>query len=147
MSDSDRPGYPNAMCEPCKQGKFGICPPLPDREREPEDRINENWNCCTLCSGDKTNNIFYVNGQCQLDLLSWEQLYAVLRRYPNAIRDLERITSDPILLTMAREARLEVDPLDDDRIATQRINKNDKQPFYTVFGGNMDGSVGGTRIR
>jgi hypothetical protein len=100
-----------------------------------------------LCSGDKTNNIFYVNGQCQLDLLSWEQLYAVLRRYPNAIRDLERITSDPILLTMAREARLEVDPLDDDRIATQRINKNDKQPFYTVFGGNMDGSVGGTRIR
>jgi len=113
---------------------------MPDCEREPEDRINKNWNCCTLCQGDKSNNIYFQNGKCKLDEISWEELYLTLRKIPQAKADLMRITSDPILLQLARETRLESDELEDDKAAADRINKDNTLPFYTIFRGNIDGT-------
>lgn len=138
MSDSQ-------PCGPC-QGKFGPCPPMPDCEREPDDTVNRNWTCCTLCQGDKTDNIFYVNGKCKLDEVTWEQLYMVLRKVPQAKRDLQRITTDPILLKLAAETRLETDEIEDDKQAADLINKKNTLPMYTVFRGNFDGSIIGLAL-
>jgi hypothetical protein len=100
--------------------------------------VNPNKNCCTTCSGDKSNNIWFVNGKCELDSLTYEQVWTVLMRNPDAKRDLQRITSDPVLLTLAANTRLIEPEQDDDQRFAKRVNGG-ASPFYTLFRGNMGG--------
>lgn len=132
---------PNQPCGPCHDKGFGPCPPMPECERTPDETINKNWNCCTLCQGDKSCNIFFVDGKCKLDELTWEQLYIILRKVPQAKADLLRITSDPQLQRLARETRLESDEIEDDKAMADRINKTNTIPFYTQFRGNIFGDI------
>jgi hypothetical protein len=74
----------------------------------------------------------------------------VLQRVPRARADLLKITKDPILLELATYSKLIVDPLDDDKKAADLINKGrgtgaGTLPYYTLLGGNIDGSVTGSR--
>jgi len=102
---------------------------------------------CTLCTGDKTDNIFFVPrapgypGRCILDEMTYEQVYEVLRRVPKAKADLIRITSDPTLLQLAQTTQLVQCPqIEADRVQ-RRLNRN-TLPFYTLFRGNIGGDVG-----
>ena len=123
-----------------------------------QNMVNPNKNCCTLCSGDiETPNVWfqkkpeYFNqgvGRCILDELTFGEVYTVLLRNPDAKRDLLRITHDPDLIALANNSRLIRDPLDADQRVTNIINKGKNAlPVYTLFNGNMDGSIGqgGTR--
>jgi len=105
-----------------------------------DEDVNPNKNCCTVCTGDRTNNIWYVNGKCKLDELTYEQVWMVLLRSPDAKRDLQRITSDPVLLTLANNTQLITDEIEDDRQAAKRIDGKGL-PYYQLFRGNIDGSV------
>lgn len=139
---------------------FTKLPPCPPRELDPcnpcgafrlEDDLNppETRNCCSLCQGDEKDNIFSVPrapgfpNRCILDELTFDQLYTVLLRNPNAKRDLLRITSDPLLISLANEVKLIADPLEDDKIVEKMINGKGTLPFYTQFRGRPDGSIGG----
>mgnify|MGYP006347563247 FL=1 len=105
-----------------------------------EEDVNPNKNCCTTCSGDRTNNVWFVNGKCKLDELTYEQVWTVLLRNPDAKKDLQRITLDPTLLTLAANTRLvEPDQEDDQRLA-DRLHAN-SLPFYTLFRGRLDGGI------
>jgi hypothetical protein len=105
-----------------------------------DEDVNPNKNCCTTCTGDKTDNIWYVNGKCKLDELTYEQVWTVLLRNPSAKKDLQRITSDPVLLSLANTTDLIQDDLDGDQAAANRIN-GDTLPYYKMIKGNIDGSV------
>src|SRR5574343_1539119 len=62
------------------------------------DAVNLNPSECTVMDGDTRNNIWYepsapgFPGKCKLDLMTYEQVYAVLVRVPCAKADLLRIT-------------------------------------------------------
>ena len=107
--------------------------------------VNPDYNHCTVCSGDTANNIWFVDGKCKLDQLTYEQVYAVLQRVPRAASDLQRITSDPTLLTLARETHLVSQDAKDDRRAEVLVNRNNTLPFYTVLNGNIDGTCLGRK--
>jgi hypothetical protein len=113
-----------------------------------QQKVNPNKNKCTVCTGDTSNNIWFVPrapgfpGRCILDELTYDDVYTVLQRNPNASRDLQRVTSQPTLLRLAREVPLVKDPIEDDQAAADRINAN-TLPFYTIMRGNIDGSVMG----
>jgi hypothetical protein len=114
------------------------------------DDVNPNYQTCTVCDGDKSdpNNVWFVNGVCKLDQLTYDQVWMVLQRVPRAKADLQKITKDPTLLSLANDARLISDPLDDDKAAADLINKGrgtgaGTLPYYTVLRGNTDGSIKG----
>lgn len=105
-----------------------------------DDDVNPCYQTCTVCTGDKANNIWYVNGQCRLDQLTYAQVYYILQKVPRAKEDLIRITNDPNLIRLANETKpINQDEIDDRR-AEKLINGN-TLPFYTVLRGNTDGSV------
>ncbi len=114
-----------------------------------ETQVNPNKNCCTMCSGDTKHNIWFqpgppgFPGRCILDELSYGQVWAVLIRSPYAKKDLLRITHYPPLVAMANQSQLIQDPLDADQRATSIINDRNTLPFYTLFHGNIDGSIRG----
>jgi hypothetical protein len=95
-------GAPNNCMPPCRRD--------PNQEYTPETLVNPDAAHCTLCTGDTSNNIFFVPrapgfpGRCVLDELTFEQVESVLQRVPCAKKDLMRITDDPILLAMAQTA-------------------------------------------
>ena len=135
-------------------GKRECLPPYhrdPDQEYDPDASVNPNPNCCTLCTGDTTNNVFFVPrapgypGKCMLDEMTFEQVSLTIQRVPGAKEDLMRITDDPLLLAMARNSQLVVDPIDEDEQMRKRLHRN-SLPYYTVFAGNTDGSPNG-RLR
>lgn len=104
------------------------------------DDVNPNPQSCTVCTGDTANNIFFVNGRCKLDQMTYEQVYFLLQRVPRAKADLMRVTNDPTLLSLAREARpSNQDQLDDQR--AQKIINGNTLPMYNVFKGNPNGNV------
>lgn len=111
------------------------------------DNVNDNYQTCTVCDGDKSDpcNVWYVDGICKLDQLTYDQVWCVLSRVPRAKEDLMKITTDPVLLSLARDSRLVSDESDSDITASNLINKGvpgaGTLPFYTVFKGNTDGSV------
>jgi hypothetical protein len=108
--------------------------------------VNPRPNCCSVCTGDTSCNIWFepgppgFPGKCKLDLLTYDQVYAVLQRVPQAKADLMRITNDPCLLALARETSLIEPQADDDQRAADRINAN-PLPYYTFFRGNIYGDI------
>lgn len=105
-----------------------------------QEFVNPNYQCCTVCCGDKKNNIWFVNGQCRLDQLSYEQVYRILQMNPRAKGDLIRITNDPNLIELANTTKLIQPDAADNAVAARLVNK-DTLPFYTQFKGNIDGSI------
>lgn len=118
----------------------------PDQEYDPDTLANPNPNQCTLCTGDVSDNIFFVpratgyQGRCMLDEMTYDQISLTLSKVPKAKEDLIRITDDQILLRMARTSRLKESPLDEDEKMRKKLHEN-SLPFYTVLGGNVDGSI------
>ena len=107
-----------SMCDPCN----------PEKKK-------------SLCDGDCSKNIWFVNGKCKLDGLTYDQVYFVLQKNPNAKSDLLRVTTDPNLLELAKRSQLIADPIEDDNIPYKMINNpKNTLPFYTLFRGNMNGS-------
>lgn len=108
--------------------------------------INPNKNCCTMCTGDTKCNVWFTlrapgfPGRCILDEITYDEVYDVLRRNPQAADDLMRITNNPKLLALAREVKLSQTDQDDAEQAAKRLNSN-SLPFYTVLRGNGDGTV------
>lgn len=133
------PGLP-----PCPQPDEGDCEcgPIEDMSAD----VNPNRNCCTKCTGDTRCNVWFTlrapgfPGRCILDELTYEDVYAVLRRNPKAADDLMRITNDPKLLSLAREVKLAQTEQEDAEQAAKRLNAN-SLPFYTVMRGNEDGTI------
>jgi hypothetical protein len=112
--------YPINMCEPCHCG--GTAP--------------------SLCTGDTNCNLWFEQGRCTLDQLTYEQVQFILMRNPHAKADLLRITNDPTLVRMAEEIGLFKDEIEDDKVPYDMVN-NPKHtlPFYTLFRGSIDGSI------
>ncbi len=122
------------------------------------DPVNPTPNCCTKCTGDHTNNVFWRTGapgfpgKCILDELDFAQLFLVLERYPGAKKDLLRITDDPVLIQLANETKPAGTELEDDQKAADMINKGRGKgpgtlPYYTIMHGNTDGSITGRRSK
>ena len=118
-----------------------------------QNMVNPNKNCCTLCTGDIEHpNVWFTPppkgftqgvGRCILDELTFAEVYTVLIRNPNAKKDLLRITDNEDLRILANNSQLIQDPLDADLRATNLINKGKNSlPVYTLFNGNIDGSIG-----
>jgi len=106
------------MCDPCNPDRVG-----------------------TLCTGDCTNNIWFVNKKCKLDQLTYDQVYFILQRNPNAKADLLRVTNDPHLLELARNSQLIADQFQDNMTPYRVINNPARTlPFYTLFKGNLNGN-------
>lgn len=112
-----------------------------------EDKVNPDWPATSLCTGDRTNNIWFkpgppgFQGQCKLDTMTYDQVIAVLERVPCAKRDLLRITNDVCLVRLANEVKL-VEPVQESNQRVQdRLNRN-SLPYYTVFRGNTGGDPG-----
>mgnify|MGYP001298665663 CR=1 FL=1 len=112
-----------------------------------EQDVNPNKNRCTMCSGDTSNNIWFqpgppgYPGKCKLDEMTFEQVWIVLLRVPQAKKDLLRITENADLLTLASQTSLIQDPIEDDKKVDYLINKQNTLPYYTLLRGNIDGSV------
>jgi len=130
----------------------GCLPPCrrdPEKEYDPNLPVNPDPNHCTLCTGDKTDNIFYQpgapgsHGRCILDELTYEQVYLVLERTPKAKKDLLRITDDPILIAMANDSRVVEDPIDEDERMRKRLHRNSLPLYSSVLNGNFDGTPNG----
>lgn len=96
----------------------------------------------SLCDGDCVNNMWFVNGQCRLDQLLYDQVYFVLQKNPHAKRDLLRVTTDEILRWLANNTKLIQSEIQSDQRPYNVIN-NPKHtlPFYTLFRGNIGGNV------
>ena len=103
-----------------------------------------NWDCnpdrqkTTLCTGNCENNIWFQNGKCRLDELTYDQVYFILQKNPSAKRDLYAVTVDPNLVTLANGTDL-VEDVKEDELRAARIINNPKftLPFYTLFKGNI----------
>ncbi len=126
------------------------CPPLNECfEISMSDDVNPERGSgkCTVCDGDKTDNIWFqpgppgFPGRCILDELTFEQVYYVLQRVPQAKPDLLRITSDPVLIQLANDSRLVTDEIESNQKAADMINKQGTLPFYTLMRGVIDGSI------
>lgn len=129
------------------------CPQLVDESdcgcqtiEDMQECVNPDKNCCTKCTGDTKCNIWFTlrapgfPGRCVLDEMTYDEVFDVLRRNPNAADDLMRITNDPKLLSLAREVKLSQTDQDDAEQAAKRLNQN-TLPYYTVLRGNSDGTV------
>ena len=151
---------------PIVNGRLPPCPPSPpcscnhkpcvcgDGHFQFENDVNPFRGHCTLCTGDTVHNIWYQPpppgfkgpGRCILDELTFQEVYFVLLRNPSAKKDLLRITHDPDLISLANQSSLVQDPLEADLRATNLINKGPHSlPVYTLFHGNLDGSITGRK--
>ena len=93
----------------------------------------------SLCDGDCKNNIWYVNGKCKLDQLTYDQVYYVLQHNRSAKKDLLRVTTDPALLQLAERSRLTTDEIEDNRTPYKLVNNPARTlPFYTLYNGNLN---------
>lgn len=115
---------------------------------------NPEPHCRTLCDLDKCDNLWYdadqpgypgTTPQCKLDQLTYGQIVEVLERNPFAAQALQRITSDPCLLQLARTVKLRVPEQEDNARAAARINAN-SLPYYTFFRGNVGGDPGQGKV-
>lgn len=139
--DPYSPGLPPCP-QPIENPDDCGCPPIEDMSED----VNPDKNCCTKCTGDTKCNIWFTlrapgfPGRCILDELTYDEVYDVLRRNPDAAKDLMRITNDPKLLSLAREVELVMTAQEEAEKAAKRLNAN-SLPFYTVLRGNGDGTV------
>jgi len=109
-------------------------------DKSDQTYVNPNYQTCTICTGDTKNNIWFVDGQCRLDQLSYDQVFYILSTVPNAKRDLLRITCDKNLVDLANTTKLIQPDSEADKTVTNLVNRN-TIPFYTAFRGNIDGSI------
>lgn len=107
-------------------------------------KCNETPNDCTLCTGETADNMFFRQGppgypgKCLLDELTYDQVYFILQRVPQAKSHLERITRDPKLLELARTTPLIMSDIEADDISRRRLDAN-SLPYYTLLKGNLGG--------
>lgn len=101
------------------------------------DDVNPDYRSgCTVCTGSTANNIFFVNGKCKLDQMTYEQVVLVLKRHAGAAEQLRRITSDPALLSLANETKTYAQEEAEEKAAHARINGGPNSlPFYTSMRG------------
>ena len=105
----------NDMCDPCNT-----------------DRLK------SLCDGDCSKNIWFVNGKCKLDQLTYDQVYYILQRNRSAKKDLLRVTTNPALVFLANQSALIMDPIEEDLRPSNLINNPKKTlPYYTLFKGRL----------
>lgn len=139
--------YPSPTGLPPCESSEDICTPCnsnPDFDMS--NSVNNRPSCCSVCTGDVTCNMFFqaraagFHGRCILDEMTYEQVWFILTRNPNAKRDLMRITTDPILLSLARESGLVETDQQADEQAAKRLNAN-SLVFYTHMRGNPFGDI------
>lgn len=117
------------------------------------DPVNPHPSCGSICNGNTENNMFWrpgaegYPGTCILDEMTYEQVWAVLRRHPWAKRDLLAITDDETLVAMANSVELVESEIEFNKKATDRLNANTTTRYYTLFRGNVDGTPGPGRSR
>lgn len=105
---------------------------------------NPSPNECTLCTGDATNNVWSVPRapgfppRCLLDELTYQQVYDLLRRIPEAKEDLFRITNDPCLIRLAQTTKLDQLEQIDAENSAQRVN-DQTLIYWQKFRGNLTG--------
>ena len=161
--------HPNqCSCEygPVVNGRLPPCPPAPPCQcgRKPcicgqghfqmHNDVNPCRGKCTLCTGDVHQNVWHQPpppgfngpGRCILDELTFAEVLAVLVRNRDAKKDLLRITHDEDLIILATNSKIIQDPIEADLRVTNMINKGPNAlPIYTLFHGNLDGSIGRPR--
>lgn len=140
---------------PCSKNSLTI------NELDLSTNINASPNQCTFCTGDTNNNIWFIpgapgyGGQCRIDQMTFEQVFLVLQRVPQAKNDLLRITSDPVLIELANEVKPVDDEIEADVKAAHMINKGAQARlgattareldqsllFYNVLKGNTGGDI------
>lgn len=138
---------PCSLCNqaPCSCQSLPECVEDPCANLCPTAPVNPDYPCSTVCTGDTSNNIWFepgppgFPGKCKLDLLTYEQVIAVLQRVPCARRDLLRITTDPCLVELANKVPLLVPEQEENKAVADRLMRN-SLPFYTLLRGNIDGS-------
>ncbi len=112
---------------------------------DPEDPCNPNPAAGSLCTGDKSNNMFFVNGQCKLDQMTYEQVIRVIESVPDGRNDLSRITNDEILLDLAQTVKPADEEIKQSNAIVDLINRGGSSagtiPFYTVLRGRIDGGI------
>jgi len=93
----------------------------------------------TLCTGDCSKNIWFVNGKCKLDEITYDTVYYVLQKNRSAKKDLLRITADPSLVRLAEYTNLVSDEIKDNMTPYKVINNPARTlPFYNLYGGNLN---------
>jgi hypothetical protein len=112
----------------------------------PSSPVNPDPNNCTVCNGDTECNIWWepgppgFPGKCKLDHLTYEDVYWILSKVPQAKADLLRITTDECLIRLANTTKLIVPEKEANQLVAKRLHKN-SLPYYTLFKGNVDGTV------
>lgn len=97
---------------------------------------------CTLCTGDKKNNLWFTNKTCWLDQITYDQFIRVLEHVHKAKPDLLRITTDTTLISLANDIPIIRPEQEENDIVRRRLTANSLQ-FYTVFKGNTSGNIPG----
>lgn len=88
---------------------------------------------CTLCDGDKTNNVWMQGNICQLDTLTEGEIIEIVQRDPRARADLRRITTNERLIEIANTVPSLPSESDGDRL--QREMAGPAPAFYAIFRG------------
>ena len=108
-----------------------------------DDAVNPTHNLTTVCTGNMSNNIWCertaMGYRCRLDLMTYDQVWEVLTRVPNAKSDLLKITDDQCLIFLANRSKLLVDEKEDNLLVMRKFNR--AIPYYTLMRGNTDGSI------
>lgn len=118
----------------------------PNKEYDPDSPVNPDPTHFTVCTGDLTNNIFFIPkapgypGRAILDEMTYDQVHNALLTLPAAKKDLLRITDDPTLIAMANETKLVVSEFTEGD-NTQRKFMQGTLPYYTILRGNWDGHL------
>ena len=88
---------------------------------------------CTLCDGDKTNNVWMEGTSCFLDTLTEEQIIYILERDYRARVDLRRITTNERLIELSNTVPMLSSEREGDRL--QRELAGPAPAFYAIFRG------------
>jgi hypothetical protein len=88
---------------------------------------------CTLCDGDRTNNVWMAGSICLLDTMTEDQVIYVIQRDHRARVDLRRITTNERLIELANTIPSLPSENEGDRL--QREMAGPAPAFYAVFRG------------
>jgi hypothetical protein len=109
-----------------------------------DEAVNPAPYSTTVCTGDPVNNIWAEKTdsgyRCRLDLMTYDQVWEVLTRVPEAKADLLRITDDQCLVYLANSSKLRVDEKEENKRLMNKFN-NRSLPYYKLMRGNIDGSI------
>ena len=88
---------------------------------------------CTMCDGDKTNNVWMAGTVCLLDTMTEDEVIYVVQRDHRARVDLRRITTNERLLEIANTVPSLPSESEGDRL--QRELAGPAPAFYAIFRG------------